>query len=173
MLKYKFFHLNLFLFGKLLYYTAKNQERKFSMYIGSLKVSLNLQDCHSLKEKRQIIRSVIEKLKHQYNIAISETNHQDLWQLAELGIVTVNSSAQFNGQLLEKIMNYILIQQGNFQVISHHINNYQVKILKHRNYNMIQKKIKKVFITLCAFSFLTHAVADDKKLSQDPRLENS
>ncbi|SDL72874.1 DUF503 domain-containing protein [Sediminibacillus halophilus] len=45
----------------------------------------------SLKQKRSVVKSLITRLKNDYNIAVSEIDHQDLWQRTGLGLVTVSS----------------------------------------------------------------------------------
>lgn len=47
---------------------------------------------HSLKEKRQAISSLKERLRHTFNISISETGHLDSWQKAQISIATVSNS---------------------------------------------------------------------------------
>lgn len=95
--------------------------------IGILIIEFNLQACHSLKEKRQTLRSLTEKIKKRYNIAISETNHHDLWQLAEMTIVNVHVSSHLCREHLDKIVDFIASEQGDFQIISHHIKIIQEK----------------------------------------------
>ena len=46
----------------------------------------------SLKEKRQILRSLKDRLRGQYNVSVAEIDHQDLWQRATLGIVGIASA---------------------------------------------------------------------------------
>ncbi len=60
--------------------------------IALLTVELRLPGVQSLKEKRRILQSMIQKLKSMFNIAISESDHQDTWQRSELSIVSVNTS---------------------------------------------------------------------------------
>jgi uncharacterized protein YlxP (DUF503 family) len=61
------------------------------MVIGLLTVEMHLPGARSLKDKRMIVRSVKDRLK-KFNVAVSETAHHDLWQRAELGIVTISTT---------------------------------------------------------------------------------
>ena len=61
-------------------------------------------NCLSLKEKRSVLQSIIKRLQANFNIAIAETNHQDLWQRSELSIVSVNTDRS----MLEKSFKHIL-----------------------------------------------------------------
>jgi uncharacterized protein YlxP (DUF503 family) len=61
------------------------------MVIGLLTVELHLPGSRSLKDKRMVLRSIKDRLK-KFNVAVSETAHHDLWQRAELGIVTISTA---------------------------------------------------------------------------------
>jgi uncharacterized protein len=52
-------------------------------------LNLFLPYCHSLKEKRQILRKVQDRLRSRFNFSVAEMDHQDLWQRAQLGAVTI------------------------------------------------------------------------------------
>jgi len=59
--------------------------------IFALKLELFLPGCHSLKEKRRVVRSLIESLRANLNVSIAETDHHDKWQRAQLGVVWISS----------------------------------------------------------------------------------
>lgn len=52
---------------------------------------LQLPGCHSLKEKRSIIRPLISALRQRCNVSVAETAHQDLWQRAEIACAAIGS----------------------------------------------------------------------------------
>lgn len=58
----------------------------------ALTVDLRLPDCHSLKEKRSVVRTVLDGARNRYRVAAAETDHQDRWQRAELGFASVAPS---------------------------------------------------------------------------------
>ncbi|MBI4512720.1 MAG: DUF503 domain-containing protein [Gemmatimonadetes bacterium] len=59
------------------------------MVVGVLSWQLHLDGCHSLKEKRMILRSLKDRLRARLNVSVAETDHHDSWQRAELAVVTV------------------------------------------------------------------------------------
>ena len=63
------------------------------MVVGLLTVELHVPGCQSLKEKRMVLRRIKDRLK-KFNVAVSEVDHQDLWQRASLAVVTVSSAQQ-------------------------------------------------------------------------------
>lgn len=52
---------------------------------------LHLEGCRSLKDKRQILRSLKDRLRNRCNVSVAETDHNDLWQRAELTVCVVSN----------------------------------------------------------------------------------
>ena len=63
------------------------------MVVGVCDIELHIPASASLKEKRYVLRSLKDRLRHRFNVAVSETDHHDLWQRATLSIVTVSNDA--------------------------------------------------------------------------------
>ncbi len=61
------------------------------MVIGLLTLQLHFPGARSLKDKRQALRSLEERLRHRHNVSLAEVEHQDLWQRATLAVVAVNT----------------------------------------------------------------------------------
>ena len=77
------------------------------MDVGVCKVKLRLPENGSLKGKRQVSKSIIERVKNRYNVSIAEVDDQDLWQLLTLGITCVSTNAQHANEVLSKVMDFI------------------------------------------------------------------
>jgi uncharacterized protein YlxP (DUF503 family) len=61
------------------------------MVVGLLSVELHLPYAQSLKDKRMVLRRLKDRLK-KFNVSVAEIDHQDLWQRAGLGVVTIGTS---------------------------------------------------------------------------------
>ena len=72
------------------------------MIIGVSQITLHLPDSHSLKEKRQIIKSVIARVRNHFEVA-----EQDRWQLAVLGVSCVSNSSSHADEILMRVQRYI------------------------------------------------------------------
>jgi len=59
--------------------------------IGVLTLELRIESSHSLKEKRHVVQSLKDRLRHKFNVSVAEIAHQDLWQRATIAAVTVSS----------------------------------------------------------------------------------
>jgi hypothetical protein len=74
------------------------------MIVGSLRVRLLLRESRSLKDKRQVVRSVKDRLRNAYNVSVAEVGAQDNRQLAELGFAMVGEEAYHVRTTLEQIV---------------------------------------------------------------------
>ncbi len=77
------------------------------MHVGTCIVKLRLPENGSLKGKRQVSRSIIERVKNRFNVSIAEVEDQDLWQSLTLGISCVSNSAPHANEILSKVVNFI------------------------------------------------------------------
>ena len=72
------------------------------MPIATLTLELAIEHAQSLKDRRQAVRSLKDKLRHSFNISIAELDNALLWNRATLGIVAIsNSTSYLSGQLRE------------------------------------------------------------------------
>ena len=77
------------------------------MVIGCLKITLRASWVHSLKEKRMIVRRIVGKVRHKFNVSIHEVELMDEHQTLVLGVSCVSNSAQIVQSILDQIINYI------------------------------------------------------------------
>src|SRR5262249_18715283 len=73
------------------------------MIVGSLRVRLLLRESRSLKEKRQVVRSIKDRLRNSFNVSVAEVDALENRQLAVLGIATVSNEAAHVRHTLEQI----------------------------------------------------------------------
>jgi hypothetical protein len=72
------------------------------MVVGVCEIGLHIPASSSLKAKRQVLRSLKDRLRRRLNVAVSEIDHQDLWQRATLAVVTVSNDAAVVHAVLEQ-----------------------------------------------------------------------
>jgi uncharacterized protein len=73
------------------------------MPIGLLTLEIYIPDAHSLKDKRQVLRSLKDRLRARFNVAVAELDGQDAWQRATVGVVTLSNNAGHLEQSLRTI----------------------------------------------------------------------
>jgi uncharacterized protein YlxP (DUF503 family) len=77
------------------------------MVVGISQITLHLPGCHSLKDKRQVIKSLVTRIRHQFEVAIAEVEEHDRWQIAKLGVSCVSNSSQHVDEVLGRVRRYI------------------------------------------------------------------
>ncbi len=77
------------------------------MVIGVCRLELSIRENHSLKEKRRIVKQIVDRVKHRFNVSIAEVGKNDLWQSAELGLCMVSNDRRFTNQALDTIVDFI------------------------------------------------------------------
>ena len=71
--------------------------------VGVLTLELRLDTSHSLKDKRQVVKGLKDRLRHKFNVAVAEIDHQDLWQRALVAAVTVSSEQHHAEEMLQAV----------------------------------------------------------------------
>lgn len=74
------------------------------MPIGLLTLEIHIPDAQSLKDKRQVIRSLKDRLRAHFNVAVAEMDFQDVWQRSVVGVVTISNDAHHLEQSLQAIL---------------------------------------------------------------------
>ena len=77
------------------------------MTVGLCQIWLRLPENHSLKGKRQVIKSLVARIHNRFNVAVAEVGGQGTWQCVVLGICTVSGDAQSARKRLEKTIDFI------------------------------------------------------------------
>lgn len=77
------------------------------MVVGVCQLDLFLHENFSLKGKRQVLRSIIQRARRRFNISIAEVEDQDLWQKAVLGICAVGNDRQKVNSTLDQVIRFI------------------------------------------------------------------
>lgn len=74
------------------------------MPVGVLTLEIQIPYSHSLKEKRAVLLKVRDRLRGRFNVAVAELDHQDVWQRATLGIVSISDSQQYLEGLFQRVL---------------------------------------------------------------------
>ena len=75
------------------------------MVVGVCELELHIPGCRSLKEKRLVLRSLKDRLRNRFNVAVSESQWHDQYQRAGLCVVTVSNDAAVVHATLSKVQN--------------------------------------------------------------------
>lgn len=74
------------------------------MPVGLLTLEIHIPDARSLKDKRQVLRSLKDRLRAHFNVAVAELEHQDTWQRAQIGVVSLSNDSAHLEQSLREVL---------------------------------------------------------------------
>ena len=77
------------------------------MHVLALAIELHLPACQSLKEKRAVLRPVVDGVRNRFPVAVAETAHQDMWQRAEIGVAAVSGSAKIAREIIDDVERFV------------------------------------------------------------------
>lgn len=77
------------------------------MVVGVCRIKLSIDDAFSLKEKRHIVKSMVERVKSRFNASAAEVGLNDLWKSAKIGISCVSNEAAHADSMLANIVHFI------------------------------------------------------------------
>lgn len=71
--------------------------------IAYLMLEIRIEGAHSLKDKRQVVRSVKDGLRNHFNVAVAEVEATDMWQRATIGVVSISDSRDYLDGLMRNV----------------------------------------------------------------------
>jgi len=71
--------------------------------IGVLTLEVHIEEAHSLKEKRHVVKGLKDRLRHRFNVAVAEIDYQDSWQRALVAAVTVSPDHDRAAVVLDQV----------------------------------------------------------------------
>ena len=75
------------------------------MVIGYGIITFRLHACHSLKEKRSIVKTILHQIENRFNVSVAEVGANDIHQLSEIGFALVGNNQQIVNSRMDKLNN--------------------------------------------------------------------
>jgi uncharacterized protein YlxP (DUF503 family) len=88
-----------------------------ALVVGVCRVTLRLPENHSLKGKRQVLKSLISRLHNRFNVAAAEIDDQDSWQIASLGVSCVSTDDRHADQIMASVIAFIRHERLDAEVL--------------------------------------------------------
>ena len=89
----------------------------------SCHIDLYMSESRSLKDKRQVLKSLKDRIKNEFNVAVAEVDNHELWQRATLGVATVSTATAHANEVLSKVVNFVdrdfRVQLLDYQIEAH------------------------------------------------------
>ena len=77
------------------------------MVIGACSLELHIPGNGSLKGKRQVVKSLVTRLRKEFNVSVAEVGAQDVWQTAVIGVVCVSYDPNYVHGLLTRVARWV------------------------------------------------------------------
>ena len=77
------------------------------MHVLAVELDLRLPHCQSLKEKRSVLRPVLDGLRNRHPVAVAEVGHQDLWQRSAIGLAVVSATVSHAEAMMEEAERFV------------------------------------------------------------------
>lgn len=91
------------------------------MVVGVCRISLRLPGNTTLKGKRQVVRSLLARLRNEFGVAAAEVDDLDRRQLATLGIACVSNEAAHANEILSRVVDFVAATRLDAELIEHDI----------------------------------------------------
>lgn len=77
------------------------------MIVGSCEIELLIYEANSLKEKRQVIKSIIQRIKSKFNASVAEVGYNELWNRSLIGFAVVSNNKSMCQESIDKIIAFV------------------------------------------------------------------
>lgn len=77
------------------------------MVIGVVKARIHMPDARSLKDKRSVVKSLKDRIHNRMNVSVAEVGDQDVWQVAEIAVVTVGADSAIVQSRISEISSFL------------------------------------------------------------------
>jgi uncharacterized protein YlxP (DUF503 family) len=88
------------------------------VFVGILRITLHLPAAGSLKSKRHLLRSALDRVRARYPVAIAEVGENDTWQRSVVGVAAVGNDHAFVNELLDKVTGFVASVHGGQMMIT-------------------------------------------------------
>lgn len=77
------------------------------MVVGILTISFEIPSAGSLKDKRQVVKSMADGIRNRFNVSAAEVADNDIWRRATLGVSCVSNDASVANHVLDKVVDFV------------------------------------------------------------------
>ncbi len=80
--------------------------------VGVLQLDLHIGEARSLKDKRRVVKSLKERLRHRFNVSVAEVDHHDAWQRCAIAVALVSKETRHVRSELDKVVDVVRATAG-------------------------------------------------------------
>lgn len=90
------------------------------MTVAVCRVTFRLHGNQSLKDKRRVVKSLVEKCRHRFNVSVAEVDDQDVYQRAVIGVAVVGNDGRVLNSLLDRVVEF-MDSMGLAELVDHEL----------------------------------------------------
>src|SRR6266508_2608566 len=90
-----------------------------ALTVGVCRVQLRLPENHSLKGKRQVLKSLIARLHNRFNVSAAEVDDHDSWQIASIAVSCVSNNERHADQVMATVISFIRSERLDAEIIDY------------------------------------------------------
>lgn len=90
-----------------------------ALVIGVCRIRLRLPENHSLKGKRQVLKSLVARLHNKFNVSAAEVDDHDSWQIASLAVAYTSNEERHADQVLAAVVSFIESERPDAEVLDY------------------------------------------------------
>lgn len=91
------------------------------MNVGICTIKCRMPENLSLKDKRQVIKSITSRLRNKFNISVAEVGDTDRWQLATIGICCISNDKRYTNTVLSNVVNFVEGSRFELEILDYEI----------------------------------------------------
>ncbi len=77
------------------------------MTIGTLEIVLLIRESHSLKSRRRVVKSLVDRIRSRFNVSVADIGDQSVWQKVVIGVAVVANDGRYVNQVLSKVLDLV------------------------------------------------------------------
>jgi uncharacterized protein len=78
-----------------------------SVTVGILKLHISIDGANSLKEKRKVLKSIIDRLRSRFNISVAEVGYNEIWKNALIGVTCISNNKRHVDRIMAGVVNFV------------------------------------------------------------------
>ena len=91
------------------------------MNIGVGRVSLRIPENMDLKGKRQVLKSIIGRVRSRFDVAVAEVDDNDMWQVATIGICCISNNKRHSNEVISRVVSFIERSRFDVEILDYSI----------------------------------------------------
>lgn len=91
------------------------------MHVSVASVTIRIPGSRSLKDRRHVVKSLVERIRGRFHVSVAEVEGQDTHQSATIGIACVSGSAPLAEDVVNRVLDFVDSSSAEFEVVDSHV----------------------------------------------------